>query len=71
MGNRHADRLASLAAQYAQVTNDIAKPIVQYIDRARIIQLRLANIVCNLPSRPRCNIPKVVKVLKPTLDEMI
>ena len=71
VGNQHADRLAGVAAQYAQLTRDITDPIVETINRAKKIQLRLANIICNLPARPKFNIPKVQTVPKPSLDELM
>ena len=70
-GNQHADRLAGMAARYAQLPNHITEPIIKYIDNAKRIQLRLAAILCNLPSRPKYITPKSSNLPRPTITELM
>ena len=70
-GNKQADRLADLAAAYAQVPRQDAKSIVTVVANARRIQLRAATIMCNLPHRPRLDIPKPPPPPKVTMDDLM
>ena len=50
-GNGHADRLAKTACRYFDLPSDVAKPILEQLQLAKQIQLRLAAVVCHLPHR--------------------
>ena len=60
-----------MAARYAQLSNEITEPVVKYIDTAKRIQLRLASILCKLPSRSRYVLPKSMNVPKPSIFELL
>ena len=70
-GNKQADRLADVAARYAQIPESVAKPVRLSIDGCRQIQLRLATIVSALPGRPRLDLPKPPVIPRVTIQDLI
>ena len=70
-GNEQADRLADVAARYAQIPESVAKPVRLSIDGCRQIQPRIASIVSALPSRPRLDLPKPSVIPKVSVQDLI
>ncbi len=50
-GNKEADELADRAAEIAELPGWLVEPLIDNIRMVRLIQLRIATIVCNLPKR--------------------
>jgi len=72
VGNMQADRLASMAAKSAAISDlNISAPVIYYTNLTKRIQARLACIVCNLPSRPKYVKHKIPKPGTPSKDSLI
>ena len=50
-GNKEVDKLADRAAEIAELPGWLVEPLIDNVRMVRLIQLRLATIVCNLPKR--------------------
>ena len=70
-GNKQADRLADVAARYAQIPESVAKPVRHLIDGGRQIQSRIATIISALPGRPRLDLPKPPAIPRVTIQDLI
>ncbi len=70
LGNQHADILAAEACKRFDVAEELADPIINRISQLKLIQKRLAAIICHLPERPK--VPKLPKVRqrRVTLDDL-
>ncbi len=61
VGNKEADRLAAEAGERASNMLDlnVVNRVIRYTQLVKSIQLRLAIILCSLPSRPHHTLPKM------------
>ncbi len=50
-GNKEADKLADRAAEIAELPGWLVEPLIDNVRMVRLIQLRIATFVCNLPKR--------------------
>ncbi len=55
---------------FFDVRDELAGPIVKRVNNLKLIQKRLATIVCHLPNRPKMPRPKPVRRPRVTLDDV-
>ncbi len=53
LGNNHADVLAADACKRFDLNSRVADPIIERAQQVKIIQKRIASIICHLPSLPK------------------
>jgi len=70
-GNKEADVLADTAAHYANLPLNETRPVLRAINRIKVIQRRLAAIVCSLPKRVKEKRVKPAKLAQPSLEACI
>ncbi len=70
VGNDHADGLASEACKSFEVDAGLAQPVIDRVSDLKLIQRRLASVICHLPSRPK--VPRLKPIPRPsvTFDDM-
>jgi len=73
LGNRHADRLAGLAAAAVQVPNAVSAPYLYHVNLVKKIQRRLVAVTLNLPDKheKKVEVPKPPKEPAKSLSELI
>ena len=73
LGNRHADRLAGLAAVAVQVPNPVSVPYLYNVNLVKKIQRRLVAITLNLPHKhdKKVEVPKPPKEPAQPISELI
>ena len=67
VGNNHADILASEARERFDLDGAVAKPVVVRVEQLKLIQKRIASIICHLPSRPKQ--PRVKPIPMPRVSQ--
>ena len=73
LGNRHADRLAGIAAMAVQVPNSVSTSYIFYVNLVKKIQRRLVAITLNLPDQNNkaVDMPKPITEPAPPIAELI
>ncbi len=66
VGNNYADLLAKEACKIFDVVDSLAAPVIRRINDLKLIQKRLASIVCHLPNRPK--VPRVPPAPRPLVS---
>ena len=71
-GNGHADRLVEYVRKHFDLSDEVAKPVVDAVALVKKIQRRLAAVICNLPHRKKYGrSPKPVPEPKPSVKDRI
>ena len=70
-GNKEADRLASRAAELAELPEEIVDDLKEIIDMLHCVQNRLATIITHLPNRNRTKDKPLPKPPKASKDQAV